>query len=74
MTDCLIAWEAVNRFPARKRVADKTEAAFGMEPLTVERNDAGGFLAAMLKRVQSERGDGRRIGVAENAEDAAFLA
>ena len=39
----------------------------------VEADDAGGFLAAMLERVQAERGQGRGIGVAEDAEHAAFL-
>ena len=37
-------------------------------------DDAGGFLAAMLQRVQAERRDGGGIGVAENAEHAALFA
>ena len=37
-------------------------------------DDAGGLLAAMLQGVQAERGQGRRVLVAEHAEDAAFLA
>ena len=45
-----------------------------MKTLAVERDDAGGFLAAMLQGMQAERGDGRGIGMAENAEYAAFLA
>ena len=45
-----------------------------MEAAAVERDDAGGFLAAMLERVQSECGDGGGLGVAEDAEHAAFLA
>ncbi len=37
-------------------------------------DDAGGFLAAMLERVQAERGDGGGVGMAEDAEHAAFFA
>ena len=40
----------------------------------VERDDAGGLLTAMLERMQAQRGDGGGIGMAENAEYAAFLA
>jgi hypothetical protein len=40
----------------------------------VEGDDAGGFLAAMLKGVQSEGGDSCGLGVPEDAEHAAFLA
>ena len=45
-----------------------------MEAAAVEGDDAGGFLAAMLEGVQSKRGDGGGLGVAEDAEHAAFLA
>ena len=45
-----------------------------MEALAVEGDNTGGFLAAMLERVQPERGDGGGVGMAENAEYAAFLA
>ena len=41
---------------------------------SVERDDAGGFLAAMLQGVQAERGDGGGFRVTEDAEHAAFLA
>ena len=37
-------------------------------------DDARRLLPAMLKGVQAERGDRRSIGMAENAEHAAFLA
>ena len=36
-------------------------------------HDAGGFLAAMLQRVQAERRDGGGVRMAEDAEHAAFL-
>ena len=39
----------------------------------VEADDAGGFLAAMLERMQAERGQRRGIGMIEDAEDAALL-
>ena len=45
-----------------------------METLAVEGDDAGGLLAAVLQRVQAERGDGGGVGMAEDAEHAAFLA
>src|SRR5512132_1880566 len=44
-----------------------------METLAVERDNSSGFLTAMLERVQAKRGNGRRIGMAENAEYAPFL-
>ena len=59
---------------AREGVADEAQRPLGMEALAVEGDDAGGFLAAMLQRVQAERRDGGGIRVAEDAEDAAFLA
>ena len=45
-----------------------------MEALAVEGDDAGGLLAAVLERVQAERGDGGGVGMAEDAEHAAFFA
>jgi hypothetical protein len=44
-----------------------------MEAFAIERNDAGGFLPAVLERVQAERGDGSRVRVSEYAEDAALF-
>jgi hypothetical protein len=74
MADGRGAGQAVDHFPPREGVAYQAEAALGMEALAVEADDAGGFLAAMLERVQAERGDGGGVGMAENAEHAAFLA
>jgi hypothetical protein len=45
-----------------------------MEPNAVESDDAGGLLAAMLQRMQPERGNGGGVGVIENAEDATLFA
>ena len=43
------------------------------ERRAVGRDDAGGFLTAMLQRVESQVGELRGFGVAENAEDAAVV-
>src|SRR4051794_22943164 len=45
-----------------------------MESGAIERHDAGRFLAAVLQRVQPERGNRRRVRMAEDAEHPAFLA
>ena len=74
MADRGVAGQAVDHLAARKGVADQAETAFGMEALAVEGDDAGGLLAAVLQRVQAERRDRGRVGVAENAEHAAFFA
>ena len=55
-------------------VADEAEAALGIETMAVEGDDAGRFLATMLQSMQAEGGDRGRLGVPEDAEDAAFLA
>ena len=57
-----------------KVIADEPEVALGVELLAVVADDAGRFLAAVLKRVEPERRDRRRIGVPKNTEDPAFLA
>ena len=47
--------------------------AFDMELRAVIGDDAGGFLAAVLQRVQAECDDRRGVLPAENAEHAAFV-
>ncbi len=74
MADGRIAGQALDHLAPREGVADQAEPALGMEALAVETDDAGGLLAAVLERVQAERGDGGGVGMAENAEHAAFLA
>ena len=74
MADRGRAGQAVDHLAAGEGVADEAHAALGMEALAVEGDDAGGLLAAVLERVQAERGDGGGVGMAEDAEDAAFLA
>ena len=68
------AGQALDHIAAGKGVADEAEAAFGVKAFAVIGDDAGGFLAAVLQRVQAERGDRGSVGMAENAEHAALLA
>ena len=74
MADGGIAGEALDHLAAGEGVADEAEPALGVKPGSVEGDDAGGLLAAVLQGVQSESGDGGGFGMAENAEHAAFLA
>ena len=69
-----VAGKALDHLAAGEGVADEAEPAFAVKSGAVEGDDAGGLLAAMLKCVQSECGDGGGLGVAEDAEHAAFLA
>jgi hypothetical protein len=55
-------------------VADQPLAPFGVEPGAVEGDDAGRLLPAMLKGMQAERDNRRRVRMVEDAEDAALLA
>ena len=57
-----------------RMVADQAQAALGVEVLAVEGDDAGGFLAAMLKSMQAERGQCGGIRMAEYPEHPAFFA
>ncbi len=54
-------------------LADVAERPVGVELAAVEGDDAGCLLAAMLQRVQPERGQRRGVGLSEDAEDATFL-
>ena len=74
MADGGRAGQPVDHLAAGEGVADQAEPALGMEALAVVADDAGGLLAAVLQRVQPERGDGGGVGMAEDAEHAAFLA
>jgi hypothetical protein len=74
MADCHRAGQAVDHLAAGEGVADEAEPAFRMKAAAVIGDDAGGFLAAVLKGVEAERRDGGGIWVAVDAEDAAFLA
>ena len=74
VSNCGCPGQTIDHFPPGEGVADETEATFGVEPFSIEGNNPGSFLAAVLKRVQAERGDRRGVGMAENSEDPAFLA
>ena len=74
MADRGVARQAIDHLAAGKGVADQPEPALGVEPFAVERDDAGGLLAAMLEGMQAERRDGGGVGMAEDAEHAAFFA
>jgi hypothetical protein len=51
MPYCGRAGEAIDHLTAGKGVAHETETPFGVKTFSVKRDDAGGFLAAMLERV-----------------------
>ena len=68
-----LAGEALDHLAAGEGVADEAEAAFTMKAAAVVGDDAGGFLAAMLKSVKAERRDGGGVRMSVDAEDAAFL-
>src|SRR5215831_5692177 len=52
---------------------DFAHGAVELEFGAVARDDAGGFLAAMLERVETEIDEVRRFGMAEDAEDATVV-
>ena len=68
------ALQPADRLLFREVVADQTETTLGMEARAVEAHDAGRFLAAMLKRMEPERRQGRGILMADDAENPALLA
>ena len=74
MADRRHAGQAVDHLAAGESVADEPHPPLGMEALAVEGDDAGGFLTAMLERMQAERGDRGGVGMPEHAEHAALLA
>ena len=73
MADGGLAGQAVDVGGAGEVIADETLAPLRMKALAVEGDDAGRLLSAMLQGVQAERDDRRGVGMAEDAEDAAFL-
>jgi hypothetical protein len=68
------AGQTVDHFPPGESVTDQAETAFRMEALTIEGNDARGFLTPVLKSVQAKGRDRSRIRMTEDAEHPAFLA
>ena len=74
VADRRVSGELLDDVGVGEGVADQAETPLGVETAAIEGDDAGGLLAAVLQRVQAERGDGGGVGVAEDAEYAAFLA
>src|SRR3954469_11823472 len=56
-----------------KHITDKAQMPLGNELCAIIGDDADGFLAAMLERMQAERGERTGVLVAKDAEHAAFL-
>src|SRR5262245_7938580 len=73
MSDRDRAGQAIDHLAAGEALAHEAHAALGMEALAIVGNDAGGFLAAMLERVQPERRDRCSVWVTEHAKDATLL-
>src|SRR5690349_24329252 len=74
MADRGIAGQPIDHVAPREGIPDQSKPAFRMEPLAVKADDPGRLLAAVLQSVQAERGNRPRVGMAEYAEYAAFLA
>ena len=73
MADGHVALQALDHRPRGEMVADQTDPALGVEVVAVEADDAGCFLPAMLEGMQAKGGQRRRVGMVEDAEDAALL-
>ncbi len=73
MADRGVAREPRDHVLRAEILADMAKAAVGMELLAVIGDDAGRLLAAMLQRVQAERGQCRRLGMAPHAKHPAFF-
>src|SRR4051812_16460000 len=73
MADRHAAGQALDDLFRAEIIADEARTAMRAELLAVKGDDAGGFLAAMLQRVQAERRQCRRVGMAVDPEDAAFV-
>ena len=65
--------QALDHLAAGEVVTDEPQPPLGMKSPAIERDDAGGLLAAVLERVQAEGGDRRRVRMSEYAEDAALF-
>ena len=73
MADGAVALQPLHHLRLGEIVADQADVALDAELRAVEGDDPRRLLAAMLQRVQAERGQRRRFRVAEDAEDAALL-
>jgi hypothetical protein len=73
MANRSIAFQTAQNIGFREAIADQADMAFGEELPPIKGNNAGRFLPAMLKGMQAESGQGRRVGMPEHAEDAALI-
>jgi hypothetical protein len=69
-----LARQAGNDIIAVEIAGNVAHRPVGMERLAIETGDAGGFLTAVLQRMQAKRGKGGGAVSAPDGEDAALLA
>ncbi len=74
MADGRGAGQALDRALLGKMVADESQSALAVKAAAVKGDDARRLLAAMLERMQAQRGDRRGVGEIEDAKDAAIFA
>ena len=74
MADRVLAQEALDHPFVAENVADLAETAMGVKNRPVVTNDPRRLLPAMLQRVEPEGGVGGGVGMAVDAEYAAFFA
>src|SRR5262249_20172980 len=74
LADRIIAGKPIDDVASREGIAHQSQPAFGVKPLAVEADYAGGLLAAVLQGVQTKGRNRRRVEMSEYAEYAAFLA
>src|SRR6476661_5223422 len=74
MADRRPAGQAAHNLVPVEIAGDMTHRPVRVKMVPVKSGDAGAFLPAVLKRVQPERDEARRILPAPDAEDAALLA
>src|SRR5215470_3981682 len=74
MADRRIAGQPIDHVAPGEGIADQSKPAFRMKPFAVECDDPSRLLTTMLQGMEAERGNRRRVGVAEYAEYAALLA
>src|SRR4029077_4090481 len=74
MADRRIAGEPIDHVTTGEGIADQSKPAFRMEPFAVECDNPSCLLTAVLQSMEAKRGNRGRVGMAEYAENAAFLA
>jgi hypothetical protein len=74
VADGAVALEGVHHRRRGKAVADQAEVPGAVELASVEADNAGAFLAAVLQGMQAKHGQGRCVGVAEHTEHPALFA